>query len=429
VTGFTAEAYQNEYLAAGSGQVHAVVTVTSTVRSASPPRSGSAPSSPAAEILIVDVSGSMDQPRAKLKGARRATAAAIDCLEDGTLFGVVAGSEHARRVYPLGDRLALATPDSRAAAKAALRRLRAEGGTAMGRWLLEAEAWFAQHPSARCHAILLTDGINESESPEELRDALGRCEGSFQCDCRGVGVDWRVAELREIASALLGSVDIVAEPQALAADFTKLMRAAIARHTADVVLRVWVPRDTRVAFLRQVLPNIEDLTARGVRRDDHTVDFPTGAWGAESRDYHVGITVVPRDVDDSMLAGRISLVVDGEVAAQSLVKVTWTDDAALSTVINPHVAHYTGQAELAAAISAGLEARKAGDATTATMMLGRATLLAADSGNEGTLRLLAKVVDIEDAPTGTVRLRRDVQALDEMELDTRSTRTVRVRPH
>ena len=38
------------------------------------------------------------------------------------------------------------------------------------------------------------------------------CEGSFQCDCRGVGTDWGVSELRRIASALLGTVDIIADP-------------------------------------------------------------------------------------------------------------------------------------------------------------------------------------------------------------------------
>ncbi len=33
---------------------------------------------------------------------------------------------------------------------------------------------------------------------------------------------------------------------------------------------------------------------------------------------------------------------------------------------------------------------------------------------------------MEDPDTGTVRLKRDVKTLDEMALDTRSTRTVRV---
>jgi hypothetical protein len=112
--------------------------------------------------------------------------------------------------------------------------------------------------------------------------------------------------------------------------------------------------------------------------------------------------------------------------SQALVKVIWTDDESLSTRINSQVAHYTGQAELAAAIQEGLEARKQGDDATATVKLGRAVQLAHQSGNENTVRLLQKVVEVDDPDTGTVRLKRDVDAVDEMALDTRSTRTVRV---
>jgi len=36
-------------------------------------------------------------------------------------------------------------------------------------------------------------------------------------------------------------------------------------------------------------------------------------------------------------------------------------------------------------------------------------------------------VDVEDPATGTVRLKRDVAAIDAMTLDVRSTRTVRVK--
>ena len=76
--------------------------------------------------------------------------------------------------------------------------------------------------------------------------------------------------------------------------------------------------------------------------------------------------------------------------------------------------------------TAGIEARKAGDDRTATIKFGRAAQLAHESGNKATEELLATVVDIEDAATGTVRLRRKVEAADEMALDTRSTKTVRV---
>ena len=46
------------------------------------------------------------------------------------------------------------------------------------------------------------------------------------------------------------------------------------------------------------------------------------------------------------------------------VLARWTDDTALSTRINPQVAHYTGQAELAAVIQEGLKARDAGGTPT-----------------------------------------------------------------
>jgi hypothetical protein len=128
-----------------------------------------------------------------------------------------------------------------------------------------------------------------------------------------------------------------------------------------------------------------------------------------------------------MLAARVSLVVGPDVVGQGLVKALWTDDEALSTRINPNVAHYTGQAELAEAIQEGLEARKRGDEDTATAKLGRAVALAQQSGNDDTAKLLAKVVDVVDAASGTVHLKKKVDDADEMALDTRSTKTVRTK--
>jgi hypothetical protein len=127
-----------------------------------------------------------------------------------------------------------------------------------------------------------------------------------------------------------------------------------------------------------------------------------------------------------MLAARVSVLEGEDVRSQGLVRAIWTDDERLSTRISREVAHYTGQAELADCIQEGLEARSAGDAAVATDRLGRAVALAAASGHDGTLRLLEAVVEVDDAATGTVRLRSDVADADEMALDTRSTRTVRV---
>src|SRR5437667_374994 len=82
----------------------------------------------------------------------------------------------------------------------------------------------ATSPATLRHAILLTDGRNQHETPEELAGAITASEGYFSCDCRGVGTDWEVSELRKVSTALLGTVDIVPDPAGLAADFESMMQ-------------------------------------------------------------------------------------------------------------------------------------------------------------------------------------------------------------
>ena len=424
---FSIEIFQNEYLAAGAREVNAIATVTSS-------GSGSAAARPpagapdAAEIVIVDCSGSMGGK--KLVEARSATAAAIDVVRDGVDFAVIAGAGGALPLYPADGSLATANAATREAAKKTLRRLRASGGTAIGTWLLLAREVFLSREHALRHAILLTDGQN-GEQAKTLADAIAKCEGVFSCDCRGVGTDWEVDQLRKIATALLGGVDIVADPAGLAADFAAMMRASMAKEMADVALRIWTPQHTTVRFVKQVAPTVEDLTGRRTQVTPQAGDYPTGAWGAESRDYHVCVEVQPAGVGDEMLAARVSLMATTDsgpqTLAQGLVRAIWTDDEAMSTRINRHVAHYTGQEELAQAIQDGLAARKIGDDAAATASFGRAVALAHESGNDETAGLLSQVVDVVDPVTGTVRLKGRVADADEMALDTRSSKTVRVK--
>ncbi|MBB1246548.1 VWA domain-containing protein [Streptomyces durbertensis] len=433
---FSVDVYQNRYLAEGAQEVNAIVTVTSTGGGTS----GGMPlvrrealgTGRAAVVIMVDCSGSMDYPPSKMRNARDATVAAIDTLTDGVAFAVVAGNHLAREVYPGDGRLAVADPATREHAKRAVREIEARGGTAIGTWLRLAERLLSGHDAAIRHGILLTDGRNEHEEPEALREALAACAGRFTCDARGVGTDWEVAEVTSIASALLGTADIVADPEGLTGDFTKMMTAALRKEVADVALRLWTPLGAEVVFVKQVAPTVEDLTGRRTDTRPRSGDYPTGSWGDESRDYHLCVRVPAARVGQEMLASRVSLVragADGawQTLAQGLVRAVWTDDAAAATTLNPQVAHYTGQAELARAIQQGLELRKAGDAAGATARLGRAVQLAAASGNKDTAKLLAKVVDVVDAAAGTVRLKTRVTEADEMTLETRSTKTVRVK--
>ncbi|MET9917174.1 VWA domain-containing protein [Streptomyces sp. NPDC006435] len=440
---FSVEVYQNEYLPEGGREVNAIVTVTSTGGGTTgrvPLSGGTVPSprvpgqpSGAAVVIMVDCSGSMDYPPTKMRNARDATAAAIDTLRDGTSFAVIGGTHVAKEVYPGNGRLAVADAQTRAQAKGALRALSAGGGTAIGTWLKLADRLLGAADVTIRHGILLTDGRNEHESPQDLRAALDACAGRFTCDARGVGTDWEVKEVTSVASALLGTADIVADPAGLAADFTRMMENAMGKEVADVALRLWTPVGVEIQFVKQVAPSVVDLTDRRTEAGPRAGDYPTGSWGDESRDYHVCVRVPQAGIGQEMLASRVSLVLPDlsggvpQTLSQGLVRAVWTEDMAASTSINPQVAHYTGQAELAQVIQQGLDARKSGDYDGATAKLGRAVQLASASGNEDTAKLLSKVVDVVDAATGTVRLKAKVADADEMTLETRSTKTVRVK--
>ncbi len=228
----------------------------------------------------------MAMPADKIAAARTATAAAVDVIRDGVWFAIISGARSARPVYPAKG-MAVADERTRREAREAVLKLQARGGTAMSNWLRLAYELFQSSPATLRHAILLTDGLN-GDWPGRLASAIGLCEGTFRCDCRGVRTGWQVSELRRISTALLGTVDIVPDP-------------------------------------------------------------------------------------------------------------------------------------------AGLEASKRGDAETATARLGRAVTLTHQAGNQDTARLPSRVVDVVDEATGTVRLKKQVEAADEMALDSRSTKTVRVK--
>lgn len=410
----------NPFLAEGAGTVDAIVTVSvgaDVVADASPER---------VEAIVIDCSTSMLSPTTKFAEAKRATVAALDEMVDGTYFTIIAGTERALPVYPPDGRPIPADEVTRQEAARAVESLRPDGGTAIGTWLARVRRVAGQRPGALTHAILLTDGKDEHETAEELSEEIRLSEGEFTCDCRGVGTGWRVDELRAISSALMGTVDIVADPADLADDFAAMMRTSMGKSIPELTLRLWTPAGARVAFVKQVAPTVEDLTRRRRDAGSQIGEYPLGAWGREERDYHIQVQVEPAAAGREKLAARVGVVAGDEVLGEGLVTATWTTDTSLSARISHHVAHYTGQAELAQAVQDGLAARKSGDITIATAKLRRAMELAVESGNDDTATLLGGVIEVDER-TGTARLRRDVAAADEMALDARSTRTARVR--
>ncbi len=415
---FRAETFQNEFLPAGTGEVHAIMTVTAG-------EDTGATQSGRVFGILCDVSGSMEG--GKIVAAKAAMAKLVDLLPPDCSFFVVTGADEAHLLSPL----ARADAGAKARAQAAIRDVKASGGTRISSWLQAALAQFGAGPQGVRQAVLLTDGQNDQSDGPPLEQVLRQCEGVFQCDCRGVGTDWQVEQLRRIAGTLLGTTDIIRSPAEIEGDFRTILQKSLGKTVSDVFLRLWTPQGAHVKFCKEVSPEIVDLTGRSRELRPQLREYPTGSWGkGEARDFHFCIEVTPGAVGDEVLAGRASLVytsqgVENKVAEARILAV-WTEDEAKSTRINHVVAHYTGQAELAQSIQAGLDAREHGDTERATALLGRAVKIANDSGNEATAKLLRGVVDVQDAEKGTVRLRQTVAKEDSMALETRSTKTARI---
>ncbi len=418
---FKAEVFQNQFLPQGFGEIHAIMTITSEDGAEASAMS----SGDRLFGIICDISGSMQG--GKILAAKQAMIKLIQLMPEEDFFFIVTGNKDARVIVPA----LLATPQNKERAISLIRNIDANGTTVISTWLLEALAQFKKMPNAIRQALLLTDGQNDRDDNRALLAALERCEGVFQCDCRGVGTDWKIAQLQQISRKLLGTTDIIPDASGIEADFQEILGKAMSKNISDVNLRLWTPQGARTIFCKQVSPEIVDLTQRAKSLKPQVVDYPTGSWGkAESRDYHFCIEVKPGNVGDEMLAGRASLIctlngVETKITEAKILAV-WTDNEAKSTKIDRRVAHYTGQAELAQSIQEGLEAREKGNLEVATAKLGKAVQLAHQSGNEATAKLLRKVVDVQDVATGTVRLKRSVAKEDAMALETRSTKTTRI---
>ena len=421
---FKSKVSQNPYLAAGATTIHAIITVSTEAGEGAAP----APQTGTSLVMgfVIDCSGSMDGE--KIQSAKSAVKAAISLLPEHAQFFVIAGDNATEVVSPLR----YATPENKAKAKDKVGRVSGGGGTEMSTWLEAALALFPRGPEFIRQGLLLTDGANDVRDNERLPGVLAKCTGIFQCEARGVGADWEPDQLRLISNTLLGTTDIIPSPAQMSADFQSIITRSLAKNVSDAVIRLWTPAGASVEFCKQVSPDLLDLTSKA-KVDPVNLqirEYPTGSWGKETRDYHFAIKVKPGNVGQKMLAGRASIVTRGpqgeNETERAQVLAIWTDDEAQSAVIDRTVAHYTNQGELAQVIQEGLKARREGNEDEATKKLGRAVQLAAESGNEETAKLLSKVVDVIDESEGTVKLKRNTTAEDEMTLDTRSTKTRRI---
>ncbi|WP_101257550.1 vWA domain-containing protein [Streptomyces barkulensis] len=404
------------------------------------------------EVIVIDCSGSMGHPSVqKIAAARRAAAAAIEMLPDGTHFALVAGTDTARVVHPRCDPASPATvaasPASRADGARAALTLEAHGGTRISSWLSLVHTLLTARPgTAFRHALLLTDGVDQHGRAGELRRVLDDCAGEFECDALGIGEGWDAEQLREIADRLRGRVEAVVDDppdtdgprgtgggEGLGEQLTRLFRELVGASTRRRLSRLTVAVHTgpqaSVVLFRQVNPAVLDLTGTAVRDGDRTL-LPTGAWGEETRWYELRLRVDPghpsvRETGEARIA---SLGLDADAAAgvvlpsEERITVRWVGQAPPTDlgVAGRHFRRYT---ELEEATRAGCAALGRHDVPSAERELGRAVRLAYELGDASHLARLRALVTVENAAVGLVRVRDAVDPGHLRTLIARSSRT------
>jgi Mg-chelatase subunit ChlD len=407
-------------LARGAEQAAALVQVTARRGDR-----GAAMAAGIAQVIVMDRSQSMRR-QGKLQQARHAAMAAIDALSESTYFAVVAGNHDAELVYPPDGVLRQATADAKRAARSRVADLDAIGGTAMSGWLRLAKQLFDQVPDAVRHAVLYTDGINESEQAAVLDAALGECRDLFVCDVRGIGTDWQPQELRRIADGLQGEVKAIIDVADLRVDLIRLMEHAQSLLVPQAYLRLSLDRHFRLESVRQIRPTQNDLTDRAQPQRDGKTDVPLLAWGEESRDYLVRLGVEPgTPTGEEMRAARIDVVAAAPgggplrpCASPAAMIVRWLPYGDSSRYPNGTTEAHDAM-RMEAAEQAGAAAYEHGDTETALRDFTVAIGLARSLGAVGHLERLQRLVITDEL--GMVRLRPDITAADLRILDAHST--------
>ncbi|MFD5355318.1 hypothetical protein, partial [Streptomyces sp. NPDC058657] len=352
------DVFCNQYLAPGATEGSVIVGV----RSADSPPGRAATSAPRALVFLLGLSHEL--PEADFRTVTRAVRDAVDSLEEGVRFAVVAGSAYARMLYPDTLRLVPASPTAKAAAHAALARLEPVRDAAFGRWVRLADRLFAGHPDALRTAILLADMKATAEPPEELAATLASCAGRFTCHARGIGVNWEVRQLTSLASALNGTTDLVHTPADLAPALAQILDSTRQAVVRDLALRITAPDGTRIRSVQQVAPTHEDLSFRGYPIGPGAFEYPIDAPDDRQRDYHLLLDLPPGGPGATAPVGLDLTLLPPTGHGQSLDRRTipfqWTDDDPRSSDIPPRAARYTGQEELARAIQEGLDAARDG---------------------------------------------------------------------
>jgi uncharacterized protein YegL len=403
---FTINAYNNPYLRLNQNTMQVVLSIGVDANV------GVAPA-PLSLAIAFDRSGSMTGER--MSAARDGAIQVVQALDETITFMVVTFNENARSIFGP----ATGTAENKKRAVTALQTVYAGGGTRMSTALNAIVDKLGQDRVRATKVLFLTDGKNEGEHRSVLDKAVKRCAAAdIAVHAWGVGTDWDAAELRSMADATHGAADIIPTPQqvasAFATSFSEMRKTAL----TNARLLLWSPIGVSIKHVQQVYPNIVPLGLQADPANPRQQIVALGSFAAgDQREYLCDLEIPVYAPGQQFLMLRPSMHYtaggNGEMEEKSArsgwVFAQWTEDVALASQIEQHVAHYTNQEELAQRIHDGQAALAAGDAARATRLLGEALEISERSGNERMTKLLSTIV-LRDAK-GTIRLNQQADAV------------------
>jgi uncharacterized protein YegL len=397
---FNFKVYYNPYISPTKNSVWGVVSVSANaIREVS---------TMAAISLICDVSGSMQG--AKFNKMIETTEHLLQNVPAGVLFSVVVFDNDAHEIVP---QTQIKPNTDRANLVSLFRRnmkaVRMFGGTSMSTGINQALVTQGSLPPEYVqYGIFLSDGNNTENEAQLVRAVQAAAKTNMHLCAYGYGSDWNPNELTKMAQITQGWMPkVVPSPDQLQDEFSALVSRMAKTVANDVVLNLWTPTGARILSLSQAYPDWVKGEAAPVG-DDHTWVVPVPPMAEnDHRDFvvhielaNVGRRVVACKPSVSYASGGQRIEEKGDQA--SWIILEQTNDDALYNQVNPIVAGYLGQGELASATRSMTEALERGDAAGAERHRTAALDIAKSSGNRQMTAIL------EDAGKGSVVARKTV---------------------
>lgn len=179
----------------------------------------------------------------------------------------------------------------------------------------------------------------------------------------------------------------------------------------------WSPPGVTIIGVQQVYPTLSPLRLEPDATNPRQQSVELGSFSfGEQRDYLLDLAVTARQPGQRFVMVRPSLkyLAAGtgereEKADQTAwVYAEWTDVIALAAHIDPRIAHYTGEGDLAQYIEEGQQALDRGDIKRAEHAFGQALEASKRAGNALITRLLNDILE-EDA-NGFVKINENADA-------------------